>query len=94
MKKTTKKKHKRDDVEVERAVVVAAATEHAERGGSGNGVHIGDLLSSAQRATVERIKTSLGSPPRTVMLGGRCVSLEDAPEVSHPKESQTQRVTE
>ena len=82
--KTTKKKLKRDDGEVERAVVVAAAAERAEIGGSGSGIHIGDQLSSAQRAVVERIEASLGSPPRTIMLEGRRVSLE---------ESQTQGVT-
>ena len=93
-KMTTKKKRKRDDVEVERVAAVAAAVEHAERGGSRGGIRLGDQLSPAQRAVVERIKTSLGCSPGTIMLGGRCVSLEDAPEVSHPKESQTQRVTE
>jgi len=78
-KKTTKKKCKLDDVEVERAAAAAAAIERAERGGSGSGVRIGDQLSLAQRAAVERIETSLGSLPRTVMLGGQHVSLEDAP---------------
>ena len=75
-KTTTKKKHKRDDVEVERAVAMAAAAERVERGGSRGGIHLGDQLSLAQRATIERIETSLGSPPRTIMLGGRRVSLE------------------
>ena len=89
VKKTTKKKHKFEDVEVERAAAVAATAERAERGGSSNGIHIGDQLSPAQRATVERIEASLGSPPRTIMLGGQRVSLEDAPKVSRPKESQT-----
>ena len=81
-KKTTKKKRKFDDVEVERAVAVVAAVERVERGGSRSGIRIGDQLSPAQRAAIERIETSLGSPPRTIMLGRRCVSLEDAPEVS------------
>jgi hypothetical protein len=30
---TTKKKHKRDDIEAERAVAVAVAAERAKRGG-------------------------------------------------------------
>ena len=93
-KTTTKKKHKRDDVEAERAVAVAATTKQAERGGSRSGIRIGDQLSPAQRATVERIETSLGSPPRTIMLGRWRVSLEDASEVPRPNESQTQGVTE
>ena len=72
-KNTTKKKRKFDDVEVERAVAVAATIERAEIGGSSSGIHIGDQLSLAQRAAVERIEASLGSPPRTVMLGGQCL---------------------
>ena len=89
VKKTTKKKHKLDDVEVEKAAAVATVVERAERGGSRSGIHIGDRLSPAQRAIVERIETSLGSPLGTIMLGGRRVSLEDALEVSRPDESQT-----
>ena len=69
-KKTTKKKCKRDDVEAEIAAAVAATAEHAERGGASSGVRIGDQLSPAQRAAVERIEASLGSPPGTVMLRG------------------------
>ena len=65
------------------------AAERAERGGSDIGIRIGDHLSPAQRATVERIEASLGSPPGTIMLGGWRVSLEDALEVSHVEESQT-----
>ena len=87
VKKTTKKKRKLDDVEAERAATVAATAERAKRGGSGSGICIGDQLSPAQRAVVERIKTSLGCSPGTIMLGGRCVSLEDALEVSRVEES-------
>ena len=85
VKKTTTKKQKLIDVEAERAAIVAAAVERAERGGARSGVHIADQLSLAQRSTVERIEASLGSPPRTMMLEGRHVSLE---------ESQTPGVTE
>ena len=77
-KKTTKKKQKLDDVEAERAAAVVVVTERVERGGASSGVRIGDQLSPAQRATVERIEVSLGSPPGTVMLGGRRVSLEES----------------
>ena len=77
-KNTTKKKRKFDDVEVERAVAVAATIERAEIGGSSSGIHIGDQLSLAQRAAIERIEASLGSPPRTIMLEGRHVSLEES----------------
>ena len=57
---------------------MAAAVERAERGGSRNGIRIGDQLSPAQSATIERIDTRLGSPPRTIMLGGWRVSLEES----------------
>ena len=67
-KKTIAKKCKFADVKTERAAAVAAAVERAERGVAGSGVHIGDQLSLAQRDAVERIETSLGSPPRTIML--------------------------
>ena len=50
------------------------------RCGRGSGIRIGDQLSPAQRTTVEQLEASLGSPRGTIMLGGRCVSLEDAPE--------------
>ena len=69
-KTTTKKKRKRDDGEVERVVAVVAAAERVERGGSRGSICLGDQLSPAQRAAVERIETSLGSPPGTIMLGG------------------------
>jgi hypothetical protein len=42
-KVTTKKKRKRDDIEAERAAVVAAAVEHAKRGGQGSGIQIGEV---------------------------------------------------
>ena len=72
---TTKKKRKRDDFEVERVATVVVTVEQAEIGGSGSGIRIGDQLSLVQRAAIERIEVSLGSPPGTIMLGGRCVSL-------------------
>ena len=55
-----------------------ATAEHVERGGSGGGIRLGDQLSPAQRAAIERIETSFGSPPRTIKLGGRRVSLEES----------------
>ena len=73
---------------------MAATAEHAERGGARGGIPLFNQLSLAQRATVERIETSFGSPPRTIMLRGWRVPLEDAPKVPRPDESQTQGVTE
>ena len=53
-KKTTTKKQKLVDVEVERAAaVVAATTERVERGGARSRVQIADQLSPAQRAAIE-----------------------------------------
>ena len=69
-KKTMTKKHKFTDADTERAAAVAATAERAERGGSRGGVRIGDQLSPAQRAVIERTETLHGSPPRTIMLGG------------------------
>ena len=60
--------------------------EHAKRGGRGNGICIGDLLSPAQRTAVEQLEASLGSPPGTILFGGRCVALEDAPEGTRVEE--------
>ena len=77
-KKTMTKKRKFADADTERAAAVAAVAERAERGGSRGGVRIADQLSPAQRADVERTETLHGSPPRTVMLGGRCVALEES----------------
>ena len=74
-KKITTKKRKFGDAEIERAAAVAATAERAKRGGSRGGVRIADQLSPAQRATVERVETRHGSPPRTIMLGGGHVSL-------------------
>ena len=44
-KTVIKKKRKRGDIEVERAVAVVATVEHAKTGGRGSGVRIGDQLS-------------------------------------------------
>jgi len=92
-KTTTKKKHKRGDIEAERAAAVAVAAERAERGGRGSGICIGDQLSPAQRTTVEQLEASLGSPRGTIMLGGRCVSLEDALEGAWVEEIEPQEET-
>ena len=62
-----------------------ATAERAKRGGSGSGICIGDQLSPTQRAIVERIEASLGSPPGTIMLGGWRISLEDATKGSQTK---------
>ena len=46
-KKLTTKKRKYADADTERAVAVATAVEHVERGGARSGVRIADQLSPA-----------------------------------------------
>ena len=77
-KKTITKKRKFADVEIEIVAAVAAVAERVGRGGASSGIRIGDQLSPAQRNAVERIEANLGSPPRTIMLGGRHVSLDES----------------
>ena len=63
---------------------MAAAIEHAKRGGARSGVQIADHLSLAQRAAVEQVEHHHGSLARTVMLEGRRVALEETqPQGSH-----------
>jgi len=76
-KKLTTKKRKFVDADTERAAVVAAATERAERGGARSGVQIADQLSPAQRAAIEQVERRHGSPAGTVMLKGCRVALEE-----------------
>ena len=73
---------------------MAATAEHAERGGRGSGIRIGDQLSPAQRTTVEQLEASLGSPPSTILLGGWRVALEDAPEGIRVEEVEPQEEIE
>ena len=77
-KKTITKKRKFAYADTERAATVVATGEWAERGGARSGVHIADQLSPAQRAAVERVESLHGSPARIVMIGGRCVILEES----------------
>ena len=72
---------------------MAIIAEHAERGGRGSGVSIGDQLSPAQRAIVE-FEARHGSPLGTIMLGGQCVSLEDTLVGTHVEEIEPHEETE
>ena len=93
-KKTTTKKRKRGDIETKRAAAVDIAAERAERGGRGSGICIGDQLSPAQRTVIEQLEASLGSPPGTILLGGRHLALEDAPEGTRVEEVEPLEETE
>jgi hypothetical protein len=76
-KKIASKKRKYLDAETARAAVVVEATEHAERGGARSGVVIADQLSPEARARLEHIERLHGGPPRTLMMGGRRVAIEE-----------------
>ena len=52
-KKLTTKNRKYVDADTERAAVVVATVDRAERGGARSGVQIADQLSPAQRAAIE-----------------------------------------
>ena len=83
-KKLTTKKRKYADADTERAAALAAAVEHAERGGAQSGVRIADRLSPAQRTTVERVESLHGSLAGTIMLGGWHVALEESQPQGEP----------
>ena len=73
---------------------MATAVELAERGGRGSGIRIGNQLSPAQRAVVEELEARHGSPHGTIMLGGQCVSLEDALEGTRVEQVEPPEVIE
>ena len=78
MKQVTSKKRKYPDAETARAAVVAEVVEHAERGGARSGVVIVDQqLIPAQRVAVEEAEHRHGGPPRTVMMAGRRLAIEE-----------------
>ena len=77
-KKIASKKRKYPDAETARAAAVAEVAERAERGGARSGVVIADQqLTPAQRAAVEEAERFHGSPPRTVMMAGRRLAIEE-----------------
>jgi len=76
-KKVASKKHKYPDAEIARAAVVAEVVERAERGGTRSGVVIIDHLSPEAQGQLERIERIHGGPPRTVMMVGRCLAIEE-----------------
>jgi len=76
-KKIASKKRKYPDAETARAAIVAEAAERAERGGARSGVRITDQLSPEARATLERVEHLHGGPAGTLMIGGRCVAIDE-----------------
>ena len=76
-KKLATKKRKYPDANTARAAAVAEAAECAERGGARSGVRIADQLSPEARATLERVERLHGGPPRTLMIGGLHVAIDE-----------------
>ena len=71
-KKIASKKRKYPDAETARAVAVAEAIDHAERGGARSGVVIADQqLPPGAMEGIERVERLHGGPPGTVMVAGR-----------------------
>ena len=87
-KKIASKKRKYPDAETAHVAAVVEAVEHAKRGGVRSGVVIVDQqLTPSRRAAVEEAEHFHGSPPRTVMMAGRRLAIE---EPQHQVESQQQ----
>ena len=76
-KKTASKKRKYLDAETARVATVAEAAEDAERGGTRSGVVIADHLSPEAQGRLEHIEHLHGGPPRTLMIGGRRVVIDE-----------------
>ena len=76
-KQVTSKKRKYPDVETARAAAVTKATEHAERGGARSGVVIADQLALDAQGRLREIERLHGSPPRTVMMAGHRLAIEE-----------------
>ena len=74
-KKLATKKRKANDREAEVAEAVEAAVEAAERGGRSGALRIGSNLMPAQRRAVLQVEAQQGTPPSTIMLGGRHVQI-------------------
>ena len=77
MKKLAIRKHKYPDADIVRAAIVAEAAERTERGGTRSGVVIADQLSPSMRATLEQVERLHGGPAGTLMIGGRCVAIDE-----------------
>jgi len=75
-KKVLAKKRKASDCEAEVARAVAAAAEAAEVGGRSGSLWIGSELTATQRHAVLQAEQLHGSPPSTIMLGGRQVRID------------------
>ena len=78
MKKLATRKRKYPDADIARAAIVVEAVVRAERGGARSGVVITDQLSPSMRAALEQVERRHGGPARTLMVGGRCVAIDES----------------
>ena len=78
MRKLATKKQKYPDADTARAATVAEAAERVERGGARSGVVIVDQLSPSTRAALEQVEHRHGGPAGTIMVGGRCVAIDES----------------
>ena len=76
-KQVTSKKRKYPDAETARAAAVAEAAERVERGGAYSGVVIADHLAPDVQGRLREIERLHGSPPRTIMMAGRRLAIEE-----------------
>ena len=74
----TSKKRKYPDAETVRAVAVAEAAERAERGDARSEVVIADSLPPGAIEGIERVERLHGGSPRTIMVAGRRLTLEES----------------
>ena len=81
----TSKKRKYPDAEIVRAAAVAEAAEHAERGGAYSGVVIADQLPPDAQGRLREIERLHGSPPRTVMMEGCRLVIEEPRPQGEPQ---------
>ena len=75
-KKVLAKKRKVGDREAEVVMAVAAAVEAAEVGSRSGSPRIGSDLTPTQRRAVLQVEQLHGTPPGTIMLGGRPVRID------------------
>ena len=57
---------------------MAAIAERAERGGARSGVQITYQLLPTARAALEQVEHHHGGPAVTLMVGGRCVAIDES----------------
>ena len=77
-KKLATKKRKYPDADTQRATTVAAAVDHAERGGARSGVVNAYQLSPAQRAAVQEVERRHGGLAGIAMVGGWRVTIDES----------------